>query len=84
MCAHFRRLTDGRKSRGKRYGLVLLLVLMVLAKLSGHDTPEVMADWAKQHREQVFKLECQTLTKKTGMLTHSTTYGVTSLDATEA
>lgn len=47
LCAHFNRLQDGRHRRGKRYSLVVMLMLMVLAKLSGHDTPEAMADWAR-------------------------------------
>lgn len=47
LCAHFSRLEDGRHRRGKRYSLVVMLMLMVLAKLSGHDKPEAMADWAR-------------------------------------
>ncbi len=38
---------SGQAWRGKRYSLVVMLTLMVLAKLSGHDTPEAMADWAR-------------------------------------
>ena len=33
LCAHFSRVQDGRQRRGKRYSLVVILVLMVLAKL---------------------------------------------------
>src|SRR5260370_16109776 len=42
------RVTDKRKARGKRYGLVSVLTLSVLAKLGGEDEPEGMADWVKQ------------------------------------
>jgi len=71
LCAHFSQLTDGRKARGKRYGLVALLVLMVLAKLGGHDTPEAMADWAQQHGEGL----AQMLGLKRRSMPHATTLG---------
>lgn len=35
VCEHLSRLTDGRKARGKRYTLTTLLVIMLMAKLSG-------------------------------------------------
>ena len=38
-------LSDARRARGKRYPLPLVLLLMVLAKLSGEDRPSGMADW---------------------------------------
>ncbi len=38
-------LNDCRGERGKRYELAPLLVLIVLAKLSGEDTPSGIADW---------------------------------------
>lgn len=38
-------LTDGRRARGKRYPLALVLVLVVLAKLAGEDRPSGMAEW---------------------------------------
>src|SRR5437899_2392964 len=41
-------LTDGRCARGKRYAL--LLVLVVLAKLSGEDRPSGVADWVRHRR----------------------------------
>lgn len=38
-------LTDRRGARGRRYALAPLLLLMVLAKLAGEDTPSGIADW---------------------------------------
>lgn len=43
-------LTDRRHRRGRRYSLVLLLLLIVLAKLSGEDRPSGIADWVR-HRQ---------------------------------
>jgi predicted transposase YbfD/YdcC len=40
-------LTDKRKPRGVRYPLDVLLLVAVLAKLSGHSRLEAMADWAR-------------------------------------
>ncbi len=44
-------LLDARRARGKRYPLAPLLLLMVLAKLSGEDRPSGMADWVALRRE---------------------------------
>jgi predicted transposase YbfD/YdcC len=43
-------LHDRRKRRGKRYALPVLLLLLVLAKLSGEDRPSGIADWVKHRR----------------------------------
>ena len=51
--AHFSHLKDARE---RRYSLVLLLLLMVLTKLAGHDKPEVLADWARLRTEGLVKL----------------------------
>ena len=71
LCAHFSRVVDGRKARGKRYSLVTMLLLMLLAKLCGQDTPEAMADWAQQRREALAAL----LQLKRHTMPHATTYG---------
>ena len=42
----FAQLTDQRHKRGLRYALTPLLVILVLAKLCGADTPSALADWA--------------------------------------
>jgi predicted transposase YbfD/YdcC len=52
----FHDLTDPRKAKGKRYHLVTLLVLIFLAKLSQQDTPMAIADWAKNHAEELVRL----------------------------
>lgn len=41
------KLSDGRKPRGIRYPLALLLVMVILAKLGGEDGPRGMAEWLK-------------------------------------
>jgi predicted transposase YbfD/YdcC len=41
------KLKDGRKRRGIRYPLSLLLVMVILAKLGGEDGPKGMAEWLK-------------------------------------
>ena len=71
LCAHFSRLLDGRKARGKRYTLVTMLLLMTLAKLCGHDTLEAMADWARQRSEGLAEL----LKLNRTSMPHATTYG---------
>ena len=46
-------VTDRRHARGKRYSLATILTLSVLAKLSGEDTPEGIADWVRMRGKQV-------------------------------
>ena len=50
------RLTDVRKARGKLYSLEMLMMIIVMAKLCGYDRPVEIADWAKNHAEQIVKL----------------------------
>ena len=45
------KIRDKRKARGRRYALATVLVLSVLAKLGGQDTPEGMAEWVKYRAE---------------------------------
>ena len=49
-------LTDVRKARGQLYRLETVLLIIVLAKLCGEDTPYAIADWAKNHREQLVEV----------------------------
>ena len=44
-------IQDGRKRRGVRYRLEIILVLFILAKLCGQDKPYGIADWVQQRRE---------------------------------
>src|SRR5436190_24235880 len=41
-------LTDQRARRGVRYGLLPLVCIVLLAKLTGADTPVAIADWAAE------------------------------------
>jgi predicted transposase YbfD/YdcC len=43
-------LTDSRCPKGLRYGLAHVLLLVVLAKLSGQDRPSGIADWVENRR----------------------------------
>jgi predicted transposase YbfD/YdcC len=49
-------LSDVRKSQGKRYSLVTILMLIMLAKLSGQDKPGEIADWAKNNQAKLVEL----------------------------
>lgn len=46
-------LTDIRKARGKRYNLTSLLMIVLLAKLSGADSPTAIAEWGSHHQGEV-------------------------------
>ncbi|MGA7605281.1 MAG: transposase family protein, partial [Anaerolineales bacterium] len=51
-----RKLTDVRKAKGKIYSLDVFLMLIVMAKLCGVDSPYAIGDWAKNHRMQLVEL----------------------------
>ncbi len=67
--AHLQVLKDGRKPRGIRYPLVAILVMMVMAKLCGEDTPSGIADWVKHGAEQFINM---LKLKRKSMPPHST------------
>jgi len=46
-------LTDLRKARGKRYSLTTVLMIVVLAKLSGFNSPTEIAEWGAHHQNEV-------------------------------
>jgi len=50
------KLTDVRKAKGKRYRLETVLMIVILAKLCGEDTPLGIAEWAQHRREELVKL----------------------------
>lgn len=50
------RIADPRKAKGKRYSLLTLLVLILLAKLCGKDTPVQIADWAKNEAQELARI----------------------------
>jgi predicted transposase YbfD/YdcC len=47
------RLTDIRAARGKRYSLTSLLMIVLLAKLSGADSPTAVAEWGHHHQSEI-------------------------------
>jgi predicted transposase YbfD/YdcC len=47
------KLTDLRKARGKRYSLEMLLMIILMAKLCGENTPMEIAEWAEHRKEQL-------------------------------
>ena len=46
-------LTDLRKARGKRYRLTTVLMIVLLAKLSGANSPTEIAEWGVYHQCEV-------------------------------
>lgn len=48
LLSYLRQVKDGRKRRGKRYSLEVILVLFILAKLCGQNKIYGIADWAQQ------------------------------------
>jgi predicted transposase YbfD/YdcC len=52
----FEQVRDGRKQKGKRYPLPLLLTLLMLGKLAGETTVNGIVDWIKERQEW---LRCQ-------------------------
>lgn len=49
-------LEDRRHAKGKRYSLGLILLVTILAKLCGEDTPFGIAEWARLRVEQLVHL----------------------------
>ena len=50
------KITDLRKARGKRYRLVSVLMIILMAKLCGANTPMAIAEWGENHKEELLKL----------------------------
>jgi predicted transposase YbfD/YdcC len=68
--ARLLKLTDLRKARGKQYSLETILMIILLAKLSGEDKPIEIADWAKNNQEKLVAL----LKLKKDKMPHHNTY----------
>ena len=51
LMAYLQRVKDGRKRRGMRYRLEIILVLFILAKLCGQNKIYGIADWVQQQSE---------------------------------
>lgn len=54
--ARLEKLTDTRKARGKRYSLVTVMVIVILAKLCGQNEIVEIADWAKNNKDEIVDL----------------------------
>lgn len=54
--ALFTQVPDSRHARGKQYPLALLLVLILLAKLCGENTPTGIADWVTYRIEELAEM----------------------------
>lgn len=50
------KLTDVRKAKGKQYSLETLLMIILMAKLCGENTPVEIADWAKYRQDELIKI----------------------------
>jgi predicted transposase YbfD/YdcC len=56
--ARLGKLSDVRGAKGKRYSLTTLLMIILMAKLCGGNTPMEIADWAKNRQEELIRLLC--------------------------
>jgi len=54
--ARLGKLMDIRKAKGKRYSLITILMIILMAKLCGEDKPMGIADWAKNRQAELIKL----------------------------
>ncbi len=70
LLSYLAKLKDTRKARGIRYSLVTILLLIILAKLCGEDTPYGIAEWAQLRSEWLIEL----LHLKHKRLPHHSTY----------
>ncbi|HPH97591.1 MAG TPA: ISAs1 family transposase [Anaerolineaceae bacterium] len=70
MLGYLRQVKDGRKKRGMRYPLEIILVLFILAKLCGQNKIYGIADWAQQQSEYLI----EALGLKYKRLPHHSTY----------
>ena len=52
----FEQVKDGRKAKGKRYPLALLLTLIMLGKMAGETTFEGIIDWIAERKSALKKL----------------------------
>jgi predicted transposase YbfD/YdcC len=55
--AYLQRVPDTRKPQGKQYQLVSLLMLILLAKLSGEDTPSGITEWVSHRVEKLVEMK---------------------------
>lgn len=72
LLSYLKRVKDGRKRRGLRYPLEIILVLFILAKLCGENKVYGIADWVQQRSE--YLIEKLDLKLKRKRLPHHSTY----------
>jgi len=70
LLSYLRQVKDGRKRRGMRYRLEIILVIFILAKLCGQNKIYGIADWAQQQSEYLIGV----LGLKYKRLPHHSTY----------
>jgi predicted transposase YbfD/YdcC len=64
------KIKDTRKAKGKRYTLISLLILMLLAKLGGEDKPSGMAEWIRHRKELWVRYELLAQSKTASHMTY--------------
>jgi predicted transposase YbfD/YdcC len=52
----FEQVKDGRKAKGKRYPLALLLTLILLGKMAGETKIDGIIDWINERKKEIKKL----------------------------
>jgi len=72
LLSYLQRVKDGRKRRGKRYQIEVILALFILAKLCGENKVYGIADWVQQRSE--YLIETMGLKLKRKRLPHHSTY----------
>jgi predicted transposase YbfD/YdcC len=72
LLSYLKRVKDGRKRRGLRYPLEIILVLFILAKLCGENKVYGIADWAQQR--SALLIETLGLPLKRNRLPHHSSY----------
>lgn len=72
LLSYLMRVKDGRKRRGIRYRLEIILALFILAKLCGENKVYGIADWVQQRSE--YLIETLDLNLKRQRLPHHSTY----------
>ena len=82
LLSYLRRIEDGRKRRGLRYPLEILLALFILGKWCGENKVSGIADWAQQR--SAFLIEALGVKLKSQRLPHHSTYRRVLSDAIDA
>src|SRR5438270_9820992 len=50
LSSEFEKVKDGRKKKGKRYPLALILTFLMLGKMAGEKTINGIVDWVKERK----------------------------------